>query len=340
MGYAENFEFSRRREEYAIPASTAETWIVTDGAVGMEAQGRAVAEAVGLPYALRGVRVGGPLALLPVPLQLAVPPKRLLGALRTDTPFQPPWPRLIISIGRRSVPVALAVKRASGGKSFALHIQNPKVPLKLFDLIAAPLHDGLKGDNVIETFGAVHSIDRQRLEQAVAAFAAELESLPRPRIAVMLGGKSNAFDFPPETATEFGRALARLARSTGGSLLVSPSRRTPDAAFAALASQIAEVPSMVWNGTGDNPYFAFLGSADAIIVTGDSVNMVTEAAGTGKPVLVQPLPGKSARLALFHQKMREAGITRPFKGEFESWSYTPVNDTEKVASIIRAALKL
>jgi hypothetical protein len=78
--------------------------------------------------------------------------------------------------------------------------------------------------------------------------------------------------------------------------------------------------------------------ADAIVTTEDSVNMVTEAAGTGKPVYVQHLKGNSRRLKHFHELMRERGATRPFAGKLESWSYTPINDTEAVASVIRRAL--
>jgi uncharacterized protein len=106
----------------------------------------------------------------------------------------------------------------------------------------------------------------------------------------------------------------------------------------ALSRAIADVPHFVWDGTGDNPYFAFLGLADAIVVTEDSVNMVTEAAGTGKPVYVQALKGRSNRLSRFHRLMQERGATRPFAGRLESWSYAPINDTELVASAIRRAL--
>ena len=167
-----------------------------------------------------------------------------------------------------------------------------------------------------------------------------MAALPHPRIAVLLGGESQAFSFPPEAASAFGAQLAALAKESGGALLVTPSRRTRPDALASLAGAIEDVPHIVWDGTGDNPYFAFLGLADAIVVTEDSVNMVTEAAGTGKPVYVQSLPGRSARLARFHRLMRERGATRPFEGRLESWRYAPINDTEVVAATIRRALGL
>jgi hypothetical protein len=316
------------------------TWIITDGSVGMEAQGIAVAEAVGLPFSLKRVRVRGAMRLVPAALQLLVPPARLLRYVAANEPLEAPWPRLIISIGRRSVPIALAVKRLSSPKAFALHIQNPKVPPRLFDLIAAPVHDGFEAPNVITTFGAVHSVTGARLEEAGKRFAPLVAHLPHPRIAVLLGGESQAFSFPPESAAILGSKLAHAAKESGGALLVTPSRRTRADSVAALSAAIKDVPHLVWDGTGDNPYFAFLALADAIVVTEDSVNMVTEAAGTGKPVYVQSLPGRSTRLARFHRLMQERGATRPFEGKIESWSYAPINDTEMVAAAIRRALHL
>ena len=206
--------------------------------------------------------------------------------------------------------------------------------------MAAPAHDNFEGPNVITTFGAVHGVTPDRLAEAGAKFAPRVAELPHPRIAVVLGGESQAFSFPPEIAAGFGAKLAKLARDTGGSLLITPSRRTRPDTIEVLAKTIEGAPHFLWDGTGDNPYFAFLSLADAIVVTEDSVNMVTEAAGTGKPVYIQALPGRSTRLSRFHQLMRERGATRPIEGSLESWSYAPVNDTEVVASRIREALGL
>ncbi|ODR98379.1 hypothetical protein AUC68_08010 [Methyloceanibacter methanicus] len=315
-----------------------ETWIVTDGAVGMEAQGIAVAEAVGLPYILKRVRPAGPIRLIPTRFQHLVPAKGRIAASESSSPLAPPWPRLVISIGRRSVPLALAIKRLGG--AYGLHIQDPKVPARLFDLIAAPVHDDFTAPNVISTFGAVHSVTADRLTEAGARFAPRIAGLPHPRIAVLLGGNSRAFSFPPEVGARFGETLANLARGCGGSLLITPSRRTGPETLKAVAEAVKDVPHMVWDGTGENPYFAFLSLADAIVVTEDSVNMVTEATGTGKPVYVQALPGRSTRLARFHALMRERGATRPFEGRIEPFDYAPVNDTEAVAAPIRKALGL
>jgi mitochondrial fission protein ELM1 len=335
--------FSRKKRKEMTPlhsenSHSAGTWIVTDGSAGMEAQCIAVAEAVGLPFALKRVRARGPLRMVPVRLQVHLPANHLLRLVCSNEPLTPPWPRLIISSGRHSVPLALALKRVAVPPSYALHIQNPKVGAHLFDLVTAPLHDGMQGPNVISTVGSVHSVTPARLAVAAERFHGQIAPLPRPRIAVVLGGTSRAFAFPPDLAASFGKKLAALASETGGSLLVTPSRRTPSASLQALSDAIAGVPQLIWNGEGDNPYHAFLALAEAIVVTEDSVNMVTEAAGTGKPVYVQAIKGRSRRLGHFHAMMRQRGATRPFEGRIGSWSYTPINDTERVASVVRQSL--
>lgn len=304
----------------------------------MEAQGIAVAEAVGLPYRLKRVRPAGAIRLIPTRLQHLLPAKARIAASESNAPLAPPWPRLVISIGRRSVPLALAIKQLSG--AFGLHIQNPKVPARLFDFVAAPVHDDFEGPNVIKTFGAVHSVTSDKLAAAGTHFAPRIADLPRPYTTVLLGGESRAFKFPPATGAQFGKALAKAALETRGSLLITPSRRTDDNTLKAVAEAVKEVPHMIWDGTGENPYVAFLSLADAIVVTEDSVNMVTEATGTGKPVYIQSLPGRSARLDRFHALMRERGATRPFAGRVDPFDYSPVNDTEAVAAPIRKTLGL
>jgi mitochondrial fission protein ELM1 len=318
--------------------ATAQSWIVTDGAAGNENQAVAVAEAVGIPFAVKRVRVEGGLRLVPPRLQIYVPPGRLLRSLSANEPLEAPWPRLVISVGRRSAPIALAVKRTSC--AFALHIQDPKMPAALFDLVAAHVHDGLSGQNVITTLGSVHSVTPARLRHEMMRFVDQIERLPPPRVAVLVGGTSQAFHFTSAVAGEFGRELAELSRKYGASLLVTPSRRTEPTAMQALTAAIEHVPHFAWDGRGENPYFAFLGYADAVVVTQDSVNMVTEAAGTGKPVYIKRLPGYSRRQSYFHALMREAAITRPFDGSLATWTYAPVNDTEIVAAAVRESLGL
>src|SRR5207248_8867131 len=121
---------------------------------------------------------------------------------------------------------------------------------------------------------------------------------------------------------EIADAIAAIVRSTGGSAVVTPSRRTGEAGLAVLGGRLVGLPCAIWDGTGDNPYYAYLAIADALLVTADSVSMVSEAAATGKPVHILALGGGDAKFARFHEAMRQAGITRPFAGDIETWSYT------------------
>lgn len=324
----------------APAAAAAEgTWVLTDGSIGMENQGLAVADALGLPVTCKRVRRTGPLRRLPTWAQVFLPARALLHAISAKSDrLAPPWPRALISVGRHSVPLALAVKRQSRGRTLAVHIQNPKVSAARFDLVAAPMHDALAGANVVTTFGAAHRVTPARLSKAAEALAPKLAHLPHPRIAVLIGGTSKAFRFEAADAQRLGEDLARLARKANASLLVTPSRRTGAENTAIIARCLDDIPTQIWNGEGDNPYFAFLGLAEAVVATSDSVNLVTEAAGTGKPVYVYPLRGHSARLARFHAAMRQRGATRTFDGRLDSWSYAPVNDTEIIAAAVRRAL--
>jgi uncharacterized protein len=314
-------------------------WIVTDGSAGFEAQAIAVAEAIGLPFLLKRVRIKGPLRLLPTRLQVYLSPRFLLRFVSSNEPLRQPWPRVVICVGRRSVPIALALKQLSG--AFAAHIQDPKVPAQWFDLIAAPAHDDFHAPNAITTLGAVHRVTPERLANAAKKFAKRFDPLPHPRFAVLLGGDSKGFRFSPAEGAAFGASVAKLVQEQHGSMLVTPSRRTRPQSLSAFAKAIGGVPHILWSGTGENPYLAMLAWADTIVVTNDSVNMVTEAAGTGKPVYVKFLPGKSKRNSRFHEQMRDAGATRPFDGRsIETWSYPPINDTEIVARAIRRTLGL
>ncbi|MBV9967260.1 MAG: mitochondrial fission ELM1 family protein, partial [Alphaproteobacteria bacterium] len=128
---------------------------------------------------------------------------------------------------------------------------------------------------------------------------------------------------------------ASILRAGGGSAVVTPSRRTGAAGIALLRERLAGLPAEIWGGAGDNPYYAYLAVADALLVTADSVSMISEAAATGKPVHVLELDGGDTKFARFHAMMRQAGITRPFSGKIEGWSYSPPDDTARAGALLR-----
>jgi len=250
----------------------------------------------------------------------------------------PPWPDLLIASGRQSIPYARMIRRKSGGRSFVAVLQDPKVSPAQFDFVWAPAHDRLEGENVLSTLTSPHRLTREKLDAEAARIEPQVAHLPHPRVAVLLGGSNAVYTFSEETAQRVGAQLAGLADHFHAGLMVTPSRRTGAAQSAIIREALKDKPALMWDGTGDNPYFGFLGAADAIIVTCDSVNMVGEAASTGKPVYVIELEGGSPKFRRFLDGMYAHGAARPFVGQLESWGYEPLNATHEIAEAIARGL--
>jgi len=306
-------------------------WAVSDGRVGIEAQALGLAEAVARrrPADIVLKRVnwrGGPastlLSLLPFP--------RL--TIKADSPVGPPWPDIWIGAGRVSVALARHVRRWSGGRTFVVQTQNPRGRLEDFDLVAPPEHDGLTGPNVLPILGAPNRMYPAGFARDLDRFGPRIERLPHPRVAVIVGGKSKSHDLPPDRAREMAAGIAKAVRAAGGSLLVSFTRRTPESAQRILTEGLADLPGWIWDGEGENPYFAFLAAADIILVTEDSTNLATDAATTGKPIHVLPMAGGGRKFERFHEDLRRRGIARPFTGALASWTYPPLDETNRVAA--------
>lgn len=315
-------------------------WVVSDGRAGIENQALGLAEAVQrltpADITVKRVRWRGALDKLP-------------SALKADWMLDPSsdriapqageaWPDLWIATGRATLPLSARVKARSGGRTFVVQTQDPRWRTGAYDLVVAPAHDGLSGPNVLSITGSPHRVTPARLAEGAAAFKAALSSLPRPRVAVLVGGRSAAFDLTETHAAELADRIAAAVSDAGGSLMLTFSRRTPEAAKQVMNARLANLPGMIWDGTGPNPYFAFLHFADHVLVTEDSANMAAEAASTGKPVHILPMmplkpAGKFERL---HADLRERGAARPFDGALQALSYEPLNETERAA---RAVLK-
>jgi hypothetical protein len=258
----------------------------------------------------------------------------LLPLAATEPTLSPPWPDLVIGCGRNAAMPALAIRRASGGRTLAVQIQNPGVGCSEFDLLVVPEHDRLRGPRVIVTQGAVHRVTRARLAAERGRFPA-LAALPRPILSVLIGGANKAYRLTLRRLGEIADAVAGILRAQGGSALVTPSRRTGAAGVGLLRDRLRNLPAAVWDGCGENPYFAYLALADAFMVTADSVSMISEAAATGNPVHILDLDGGNAKFARFHAAMQAAGITRPFSGRIESWRYPIPDDTARAGTALR-----
>ncbi len=310
-------------------------WVVHDGKIGMANQVVGLAEALGLPFSEKRLVVRSPWRHLAPPLWL----QPLMALDPSGDRLAPPWPEVLIACGRLATAPALAVKRASAGRVFWVQVQDPRFARREVDLMVVPTHDPARGENVFRTLGAVHRVTASLLAEGARRFAPLLGALPRPLVAVLLGGDNRVYRLTRARFAAFADQLAALARA-GYGIAVTPSRRTGAQNEQLLRQRLAGLPAFIWDGGGDNPYFGLLGLADAVLATADSVSMVSEAAASGKPVHIVDLDGGSEKFARFHQAMRAAGITRPFTGAIESWRYTPPDDTTRAAAEIRRRLAL
>jgi hypothetical protein len=158
-------------------------------------------------------------------------------------------------------------------------------------------------------------------------------------VAVLIGGKSKSHRFTVDDAKRLANQLQELTKS-GYAIMATTSRRTGEAQTQIIRQALPQSSAFVWDGSGENPYLGILALAEAILVTSDSTNMAVEAACTGKPVYVVNLPTTNPKFEALHLRLQVLGITRPFAGKIESWTYQPLNETGKIAAIIRQKLDL
>jgi mitochondrial fission protein ELM1 len=313
-------------------------WVITDGKAGMESQCVGLAEALGFEPTVKRVALRTPWKQLTPYFRFA----QSLGFAKTSDALKAPWPDLVIATGRQSVAASLLVQdraRKAGMRVIAVQLQNPVISSSHFDLVITPRHDKLTAENVLSTRGALHRVTSEALSAGAARLSPYVCKLPRPYLGVLLGGSNAAYQFDEDAAARLGRQLASSAQNLGGSLLITSSRRTGDANKTAFKKAIGAAPNFFWEGNGFNPYFGILGLADFLIVTCDSVNMVSEALASAKPVYVVDLPGGTAKFDTFHRDLRSEGLTRIFDGQLEVYSYVPANDMAEVTKRIHALLQ-
>lgn len=312
------------------PATTA--WLLTDGAAGNLRQAEALAAGLGVAATSLVVDTR-------IPWRWFAPrwaPSRL-RALGIDA--QAPWPELAIGCGRQGALALRTLKRLGGGATRTIQILDPRVDPALFDLVIAPAHDRLQAPNVIVTHGALHRVDDAWLAQARREWS-HFESLPGPRTAVLLGGSNRALSLDETYWRALATRLGHWLHRDGGSLLLTTSRRSPDWLQVAARAEFGGVPGMQWHGPDDgpNPYAGMLAWADRIVVTPDSVNLLSEACATRAPVfchLERPLAGK---LAHYHRGLVEAGRVRAMQADYAPWTIQPWREMPATLDAVRQRL--
>lgn len=310
-------------------------WTLSDGHAGNSRQASALAAALDVGVASEHV-------LHPrIPWRWLAPRKWPGAAQAFGTEFsaalQAP-PSLAIGCGRQAA-LATRLLRERGAK--AVQILDPRLDPRHWDLVVAPEHDHLRGDNVITLLGSLHPVDDVWLAQARDRFAA-FAQLPRPRTALLLGGDSAHASFGRMAFEVLASKLEVVLARDGGSVLVTTSRRTPRELHDALRHRYGETPGVIWQGAedGDNPYPGLLAWADRIVCSPDSVNMISEACATAVPVFVFD-PGRvGGRPRRFVDALLQCGRIRAMDNELVPFPVEPLRETARVAAEVRARLRL
>ena len=262
-------------------------WLVTGDKPGDNAQIEIIAEALGLPFEVR--------RMIPRPEYVLGKPRFRASLYHLDPEssdsLEPPWPDLILTIGRRPSMAALWIQQQSGGHSKIVLLGRPKRWMERFSLIIVPAQYRMPEDpKVLQLDLPLMRSNEIAIQQATEQWRAGLSDLPRPLTALLIGGQTKPFRFDAEAALE----LLESARKAAGDgfLYLSTSRRTPPAVIEVLKQHLPPNSTLYcWSpDNSDNPYLALLGLADRFIVTGDSVSMMVEVARLGKPLAIYALP--------------------------------------------------
>ena len=311
-------------------------WVITDAAAGNQRQALALAECLHMPLRHLVLQPRAPWSWLAPRLELGA---RLALAAGERRLFAPPWPTVAIGCGRAASLYTRMLRRLSQGQCYTVQILNPRTDPAYWDMVIAPRHDQLGGANVMQPLGSLNPVDDAWLAKGRAAYP-QFADLPAPRVGVLLGGPRQGIALDTDYAGQLVTRLLERQRREGGSLFILGSRRTPPALIEAFRVALSDVSGLVWGGPADgsNPFAGVLGWADRLVVTPDSVNMLSEACAVGCPVetfVSAPLPAKIAR---FHQSLRSAGLLHDLNTPAATSRPPPLRETGTIAAELRTRL--
>lgn len=308
----------------AMAPSSPNTWILVDhNKVGTYSQCLGVAQALGVTPTFKTMQPRWPWKGLPPCLWFSP----LKAQKKGHDPLTPPWPELLIAGGRASMAPAMAIQKQNPA-CFTIILQNPYLHPRHFGCVIAPYHDHLEGPNVIPVLGTLHRLNQNQIKKAA-------ENYPCPSLApittVLLGGDSRHYRYQKSDMM----ALASSLKAIGGHALITPSRRTNPHLLLTLKNALQGHSYDIWDGTGENPYTAYLGLADQIIVTQDSISIPSEACYTGKPVYVWEVAHRCARFRDFYHDLYTQGYAKPFQWPFPQWSPKKLDEMARVIPLIQ-----
>ena len=246
--------------------------------------------------------------------------------------------KIVISCGRKSVIPSAALKKRFGNEIFNIHIQDPKVSLKHFDLIISPEHDNIKGDNVLTTKGSIHYLTKKEITDNSKYL--QLDKGKKKVVAFIIGGPNKYYNYSEEQIHFIFNKVKNLFTPDKFKIVIIPSYRTPERIIKKAFNTFGFNHHVV-KKIDKKAYLSSLALADYIIVTCDSTSMISEAAVTGKPVYTAMMkPNRSIRrFKSFYNQFKELGIIKELTDSIDSWSYDKLDEVNRIAPLIKEKMK-
>ena len=302
--------------------------LLSEGMHGMISQVEGLAKALDIDFTHHKVELNNLWSLIPPKL---TPISQSVYKRINQSDFD-----LIISCGRKSIIPSIHLKSISNKKVFNIHIQDPKINFNHFDFIVAPEHDGINGSNVITTKGAIHYLKESEIEENKKYLNSFLKKDGRKIWCLILGGPTKYYDYSTKNLKHIFSIFYKLLKKHVFQLVVIPSMRTPLSTIHYAKEFFGENHTVIMK-VDKKAYLSALAISENIIVTCDSSSMVSEAALTGKPIYIANiLPKKNdIRFQRFRNLFRELNITRNLGEDIEIWDYPKLDETNRVANIIK-----
>jgi mitochondrial fission protein ELM1 len=299
--------------------------LLTEGMHGMISQAEGMAKALNVEYDHKIIRLRFPWNLIPPKFS---PISRMVLKDKTYITENMDFD-LVISCGRKSVIPSILIKKKKP-EIFTIHVQDPKVRFKNFDAIVAPEHDGLEGDNIYNSKGAIHYITESEIIKAKPYLFNKVKS--DKIVSLILGGPNKYYKFDKDQLIKIFSTIKSEFISNGYKIIVIPSMRTPKKSIDLAIKEMGEYGYVV-NNVDKQAYLSAYALADYVVVTCDSTSMISEAATSGKPIFVAHMKPKrnNYRFKKFFDLFKKMGITKDLGEKIETWSYNKHNEAQRIA---------
>ena len=301
--------------------------LLTEGMHGMISQVEGLARALEIDFTHHKVELNSFWKL--------IPPKFTPISKLTFKNFDPNDFDIIISCGRKSVIPSIYLKKNSKKKVYNIHIQDPKVSLHHFDCIVAPEHDGLSGENVLLSKGAIHYLTQEEINNNKNYLIEKLDK-DKSYLLLILGGPNKYYDYTDQNLTKIFNQVKKVLEENNLQMIIIPSMRTPNNIIN-LANDYFGKEHLVIKNVDKKAYLSGLSLSKYIIVTCDSTSMISEAALTGKPIYIAEIPAKNNdyRFKNFRELFSKLNIIKNLDEKLEIWSYENLDETNRIAKEIK-----